>query len=46
VALRYRREDAEARVWLGSEWSVSPTDVLLLQLKEQFGNKAVRLCYD
>jgi len=46
VALRYRREDAEARVWLGSEWSVSPTDELLLQLKEQFGNKAVRLCYD
>jgi len=46
VALRYRREDAEARVWLAPEWAVSPTDELLLQLMDHFGNGAVRLCYD
>ncbi len=46
VALRYRREDAEARLWLDGKWAVAPTDELLLQLKEQFGNEAVRLCYD
>jgi DNA polymerase-3 subunit alpha len=45
VALRFRREDAEARLWLDQQWAVAPTDDLLLQLKEQFGNDAVRLCY-
>ncbi|MBR9829813.1 MAG: DNA polymerase III subunit alpha, partial [Oceanospirillales bacterium] len=46
VALRYRREDAEARLWLDNQWAVAPTDDLLLQLKEQFGNDAVHLRYE
>jgi DNA polymerase-3 subunit alpha len=46
VALRYRRQEAEARLWLAPQWSVSPTDELLLQLREQFGDQAVRLCYE
>ena len=46
LALRYRRQDASARLWLGDDWAVDPSDDLLLQLKAQFGNDSVRLCYD
>ncbi|WP_010323529.1 DNA polymerase III subunit alpha [Marinobacterium stanieri] len=46
VALNYQREDAAARLWLDESWAVEPGDDLLLQLKSQFGNDNVSLCYD
>ncbi len=46
VALNYQREDAAARLWLDESWAVDPGDDLLLQLKSQFGNDNVSLCYD
>lgn len=45
VALDYRGESARARVWLGDEWRVRPSDDLLLDLRESFGDTEVRLAY-
>ncbi|MBN3564148.1 DNA polymerase III subunit alpha [Aliamphritea spongicola] len=45
VALQYSREDASARVYLGDDWKVEPTDEVLLKLKDQFGGDAVSICY-
>jgi DNA polymerase-3 subunit alpha len=45
VALDYRGEDARARVWLGNDWRVRPSDDLLVDLRESFGDSAVRLHY-
>ncbi|NVK42208.1 MAG: DNA polymerase III subunit alpha [Oceanospirillaceae bacterium] len=45
VRLRYRREDAEASLPFGERWQVEASDDLVLRLKDQFGEKAVSLCY-
>jgi DNA polymerase-3 subunit alpha len=43
VGLRYRRLDAEARLTLGPEWSVSVCDELLRELERWLGEGAVEL---
>ncbi|MEE9255136.1 MAG: DNA polymerase III subunit alpha [Pseudomonadales bacterium] len=45
VMLDYRGEGARARVWLGKEWRVCPSDDLLLDLRDTFGDGEVRLAY-
>ncbi|KDE40493.1 DNA polymerase III alpha subunit [Nitrincola lacisaponensis] len=45
LALRYRREDAEGDLRLGSDWHPEPSDEQLIALKELFGNDAVRLAW-
>ncbi|MBP0048116.1 DNA polymerase III subunit alpha [Marinobacterium sp. AK62] len=46
VALNYRRDDAEARLWLDQEWAVEPGDDVILKLKAAFGNENVQLRYE
>jgi len=43
VALRYQRLDAEARLQLGGEWSVSLCDELLRELERWLGADALQL---
>ena len=45
VALDYRGESARARVWLGNDWRVRPSDDLLVHLRESFGDTEVHLAY-
>jgi DNA polymerase-3 subunit alpha len=45
VWLDYRRPDARARIPLGHEWRVRPTDELLHRLKDLAGEDAVRVIY-
>ena len=45
VALQYSRADASARICLGDEWKITPTDEVLLKLKDQFGGDAVAIRY-
>ena len=45
VALDYRGESARARVWLGNDWRVRPSDDLLVELRESFGDTEVHLAY-
>ena len=46
VAVRYRRDDAEARLRFGDEWRVEPCDDLLQRLKDDLGVDDVRVRYD
>ncbi|PMH41088.1 DNA polymerase III subunit alpha [Vibrio sp. 10N.286.49.B3] len=43
VNIYYQREDARARLALGTEWRVTPSDVLLDELKQLLGNNQVEL---
>ena len=43
VRLRYRRDDAEVLLKLGPEWRVKPGDMLIRQLRRQFGATSVQL---
>jgi len=45
VAVRYRRDDAQACLVLGEEWQVEPTDDLLQRLREDGAVDAVNLRY-
>jgi DNA polymerase-3 subunit alpha len=45
VAVRYRSDDAEARLRLGDEWRVEPCDDLLQRLREDLAVDAVDLRY-
>lgn len=45
VAVRYRRDDAEARLRLGEDWRVEPCDDLLQRLKDDLAVDDVRLRY-
>jgi DNA polymerase-3 subunit alpha len=45
VWVDYRRPDARARIPLGAEWRVRPTDELLHRLKDLAGEDAVRVIY-
>ncbi|MHA2938653.1 DNA polymerase III subunit alpha [Vibrio sp. RC27] len=43
VNIYYQREDARARLTLGTEWRVTPSDVLLDELKQLLGQDQVEL---
>ncbi|WP_117233479.1 DNA polymerase III subunit alpha [Vibrio maerlii] len=43
VNVYYQREDARAKLTLGTEWRVTPTDTLLDELKLLLGNNQVEL---
>jgi DNA polymerase-3 subunit alpha len=43
VNVYYQRSDARARISLGVEWRVTPTDTLLDDLKELLGQSQVEL---
>ena len=45
VMLDYRGEGARAHVWLGKDWQVRPSDDLLMDLRDTFGDGEVRLAY-
>ncbi|HAO54264.1 MAG TPA: hypothetical protein DCR03_01550 [Gammaproteobacteria bacterium] len=46
VSIRYRSPEAAGRITLSDEWRVSPTDELLLSLRQEFGSQAVSMKYD
>ncbi|MFD2179249.1 DNA polymerase III subunit alpha [Veronia pacifica] len=46
VNLYYQRADARAKLVLGTEWRVTPTDKLIDELKELLGEKQVELEFD
>ena len=46
VSIRYRSPEAAGRITLSDEWRVSPTDELLLSLRQEFGAQAVSMKYD
>ncbi|TKF06132.1 DNA polymerase III subunit alpha [Vibrio kanaloae] len=43
VNVYYQRADARARLTLGTEWRVTPSDILLDELKQLLGNSQVEL---
>ncbi len=45
VVLDYQCDDAQGRIQLGPKWVVTPTDDLMLALRELFGNNEVELEY-
>jgi len=45
VVIEYQSRTAKARLRLGNEWLVKPSDELLTRLRERFGNGAVVLNY-
>jgi DNA polymerase-3 subunit alpha len=45
LVIRYRSEAARARLRLGEEWAVQPTDELLARLRERYGADSVSLSY-
>jgi DNA polymerase-3 subunit alpha len=45
VQLNYQREDASASILLGEQWSVSPSDELVLGLKQWLGKQAAKVEY-
>jgi DNA polymerase-3 subunit alpha len=45
VAIAYRSHEAEARLVLGAEWRVAPSDELLQSLRNEFGAGRVGLHY-
>jgi DNA polymerase-3 subunit alpha len=45
VVVEYQSKTAKARLRLGSEWLVQPSDELLTRLRDRFGNGAVVLSY-
>lgn len=45
VLIRYRKQDVQVALELGSDWRVSPNDDLLQNLKAQFGTANVSLLY-
>ncbi|QTF09570.1 DNA polymerase III subunit alpha [Brenneria izadpanahii] len=46
VHLYYQREDARARLRFGAAWRITPTDVLLNDLRTLVGNEQVELEFD
>lgn len=45
ITIDYQRNDAKARVKLGQDWLVKPSDELIQRLRDRFGNDAVALNY-
>ena len=45
VAVRYCSDEAEARLRLGEQWCVEPSDDLLQRLREEIAADEVRLRY-
>ena len=45
VALRLRHARGEGLLWLGDEWKVTPEEALLEDLRQRFGDEAVRVEY-
>ncbi|WP_211825608.1 DNA polymerase III subunit alpha [Kistimonas asteriae] len=45
VSVQYEGSDARARVRLGDQWQVSPSDELVQMLKDQFGKEQVNVIY-
>ncbi len=43
VNVYYQREDARAKLALGTEWRVTPNDTLIDELKQLLGKKQVEL---
>nr|WP_278988710.1 DNA polymerase III subunit alpha [Plesiomonas shigelloides] len=46
VNIYYQRDDARARLRLGTEWRVTPSDQLLLGLRTLIGNEQIELEFD
>ncbi len=46
VTIDYRNSDASARLILPKEWSVTPSEALLIGLKRVFGEQQVIMVYD
>ncbi|MGL5043428.1 MAG: DNA polymerase III subunit alpha, partial [Plesiomonas sp.] len=46
VNIYYQRDDAQARLRLGTEWRVTPSDQLLLSLRTLVGSEQVELEFD
>ena len=46
VSVQYEGSDARARVRLGDQWQVSPSDELVQMLKDQFGKDQVSVIYN
>ena len=46
VVVDYRTEDASAKIPLGEEWRVHPTDELLNRLRESMGEKQINIKYE
>ncbi len=45
ISLIYTSPEAMAHIWLGEEWRVRPSDELLRNLRDRFGQDSIRLAY-